>query len=227
MKQLFWGLALFNLGLFAYFNAEFILPSKPHAQLAEIKPEKIKVLSQAQIDALPKKSAISIAPTTAQALPIAAPTTTSCFEWGVFTDANITTAQNAISQLSLQATLKQQSSQQAKRFWVYRSPLKSTQEAQIKAAELKALGIEDLFVVQEKKWKNAISFGIFEDEQLAIKLLNELKSKGVKNVAKTLRNQGQGHVSLLLSNLTETDVVALKKFKPDFPEADLKEVNCN
>jgi hypothetical protein len=223
MKQLFWVLALFNLGLFAYFNAEFILPSKPQTKLAEIDPEKIKVLSQAQIEAMPKKSTVSAAPVAAQATPIE----TSCFEWGIFTDTNITNAQNAISQLTLQATLKQQTQQQAKRFWVYKPPLKSTQEAQTKAAELKALGVEDLFVVQEKKWKNAISFGIFEDEQLAIKLLNELKAKGVKEVVKALRNQGKGHASLLLSNLTETDVTALEKLKPDFPGAELEEVSCH
>lgn len=223
MKQLFWVLALFNLGLFAYFNAEFILPSKPQAKLAEINPEKIKILSQAQIEALPKKAVPSTAPVAEQATPIA----TSCFEWGVFTDTNIANAQSATAKLALQATLKQQTSQQAKRFWVYRPPLKSTQEAQLKAAELKALGVEDLFVVQEKKWKNAISFGIFEDEQLAIKLLNELKAKGVKDVAKALRNQGKGHASLLFSNLAETDVAELKKLKPDFPEADLKEVSCH
>lgn len=221
MKQLFWVLALFNLGLFAYFNAGLILPGKPQAKLAEINPEKIKVLSQAQIEALPKKAVTSQAP--AQVAPIA----TSCFEWGVFSDTNIANAQSAISQLALQATLKQQSPQQAKRFWVYRPPLKSAAEAQLRAAELKALGVENLFVVQDAKWKNAISFGIFEDEQLAIKLLNELKAKGIKDVTKTSRNQGKDLSSLLLNNLTETNIAELKKLKPSFPYANLKEVNCN
>ncbi|MDO9364922.1 MAG: sporulation protein [Methylotenera sp.] len=223
MKQLFWILALFNLGLFAYFNAGHILPSKPQAKLAEINPEKIIVLSQAQLEALPKKTVPSLTLLPEQTAPIAA----SCFEWGIFSDTNIANAQSAISQLALSATLKQQSSQQAKRFWVYRAPLRSAAEAQLKAAELKALGVENLFVVQDAKWKNAISFGIFEDEQLAIKLLNELKAKGVKDVVKALRNQGKGHASLLFSNLTETDVAALKKLKPDFPYASLKEISCH
>jgi len=223
MKQLFWVLALFNLGLFAYFNAGLILPGKPQAKLAEINPEKIKLLSQAQIEALPKKAVTSLTPLPVPAAPIA----TSCFEWGVFSDTNIANAQSAISQLALQATLKQQSSQQSKRFWVYRSPLKSAAEAQLRAAELKALGVENLFVVQDAKWKNAISFGIFEDEQLAIKLLNELKAKGIKDVTKTLRNQGEDLSSLLLNNLTEANIAELKKLKPSFPYASLKEVSCN
>jgi hypothetical protein len=135
-------------------------------------------------------------------------------------------AQTAVSKLSLQAATIEQTTQDAKRFWVYRPPLKTAQEAQIKAAEFKAMGVQDIFVVQEPKWRNAISFGVFEDEQLATKLMNELKAKGVRDVVKALRNQGKGHFSLLFKNLAEPQVTALKQLKPTFPEAELKEVSC-
>ena len=85
----------------------------------------------------------------------------------------------------------------------------------------------DIFVVLEPKWRNAISFGVFEDEQLANKLLNELKAKGVKDVVKALRNQGKGHSSLIFNNLAANQITALKQLKSEFPEAALKEVGCN
>jgi len=221
MKRLVWLLVLINVGLLAYFNLDRILPSTPQIKRAEIDPEKISVLSQKEIEALPKKAA---------ALPPAAPksasTVKSCFEWGIFSSASLTGAQSAVEKLALQASVKEQTSQQAKRFWVYSPPLKTAQEAQSKAVELKALGVEDLFVVQESKWKNAISFGVFEDEQLAIKLMNELKAKGVTNVVKALRNQGKGHFSLLFNNLADEEVTELKQLKSDFPEATLKAVAC-
>ncbi len=223
MKRLVWLLVFINVGLLAYFNLDRILPSAPQVKLTEIDAEKITVLSQKQIETLPKKAASSPSPPP----PSTPPAVTACFEWGVFSTSSIASAQNAVTKLALQATVKEQNSQEAKRFWVYRPPVKTAQEAQTKAAELKAAGVEDLYVVQDPKWKNAISFGIFEDEQLATKLLNELKAKGVKDVVKTLRNQGQGHSSLLFNNLTTTEVTALNKLKPDFPEADLKEVNCH
>lgn len=219
MKRLVWLLVFINIGLISYFNLDRILPSAPQVKLTEIDAEKITVLSQKQIEALPKKT-VSTSPTSP-------PPATSCFEWGIFSASSIASAQSAVTKLALQATLKEQNSQEAKRFWVYRPPAKTAQEAQTKAAELKAAGVEDLYVVQDPKWKNAISFGIFEDEQLATKLLNELKAKGVKDVVKALRNQGQGHSSLLFNNLTTTEVTALNKLKPDFPEADLKEVGCH
>lgn len=228
MKYLFWLLVIINIGLFTYFNLDRILPSQQQVKPAEISPEKIQVLSQNQIEALPKKEATSPPETpTPQQVTTPPAATTACFEWGVFSNANLANAQHAVTKLALRATVKAQNSQQAKRFWVYRPPLRSAAEAQQKAAEFKALGVQDLFVVQEAKWKNAISFGIFEDEQLANKLQQELLAKGVKNVEKTLHNQGAGHSSLLLGNLAENDAAELRKLKPNFPEADLKQVSCN
>ena len=147
-------------------------------------------------------------------------------EWGVFSDINLASAQSELSKLSIQSIVKEESSQDAKRFWVYKPPMKTSQEALAKAADLKALGIEDIFVVQEPKWKNAISFGVFQDEQLATKLLNELKAKGVKDAVKALRNQGKVHSSLLLTGLTDTEIATLKKLKPEFPAANLTETSC-
>lgn len=237
MKLLVWLLLIINLLLLVYFNIDHILPRVPVAQTAEIAPENIKVLSQKEIEALPKKTASPAAPVVAANLDTtitllnapAAPTAiaTSCFEWGVFSANSLTNAQNAVTKLSLQATVKEQTSQQAKRFWVYKPPLKTAEEAQLKAAELKALGVTDIFVVLEPKWRNAISFGVFEDEQLANKLLNELKAKGVKDVVKALRNQGKGHSSLIFNNLAANQITALKQLKSEFPEAALKEVGCN
>lgn len=223
MKRFFWLLVIINLGLLAYFNIGYILPGKPEIKLTEINPDKIKLLSQTEIDTLPKKAEIS--PPNPPAIETQA--LASCFEWGIFSDVNLVKAQKSLEKMSIQATAKEQNADQPKRYWVYRPPVKSAAEAQRKAAELKDLGVEDLFVVQEDKWKNAISFGIFEDEQLAAKLVQELQAKGVKNVEKIVRSNGKGQHSLLLGSLNENEIADLKKLKPDFPAAELKEVSCN
>jgi len=245
MKKLVWLLIFVNLGLLVYFNIDLILPSTTKTAALEINPEKIKVLTPQQIEALPKKvieiaatQTIATTPMLTPALNVdgsvalnstpstPAPQTSSCYEWGIFSTARVGDAQTASSSIS-QALVKEHTSSEAKRFWVYKPPLKSPEAAQAKAAELKALGVEELFIVQDAKWKNAISFGVFEDEQLATNLVAELKSKGVKEVVKALRNQGKGHASLLFKDITSEKVFELKKLKSDFPEADLKEVSCN
>ncbi|MEO6118532.1 MAG: sporulation protein [Methylotenera sp.] len=224
MKRLVWLLLLLNAGLLAYFNLDHILPSAPLAKTVEITPEKIKVLSQKEIEALPRK--MEPTPALNAEAAIATPVST-CFEWGVFSATGLVGAQYAVNKLALQATVKNQTYQEAKRFWVYKPPLKSTIEAQAKAQELQALGVTDLFVIQEARWRNAISFGVFEDEQLANRLVSELKAKGIKDVVKALRNQGRGHSSLLFSNLATNQIAELNQLKSEFPEAALKEVACN
>jgi hypothetical protein len=241
MKKLVWLLVLINISLLAYFNKDIILPNAPLAKMASIQPEKISLLTQQQIDALQRKSSApsnttteaAITPPTANttvttnATSVSLPVKSACYEWGVFSAVNLSGAQSAISNLSLKATVKKQSPLEAKRYWVYKPPLKSVEAAQAKALELKSLGVDEIYVVQEARWKNAISFGVFEDEQLATNLLNELREKGVKDVVKSLRNQGKGHASLQFSKLTDTEVLAIKKLKSDFPEADVKEITCN
>lgn len=220
MKKLVWLLVLINVGLLGYFNLDLILPGKQKVTMPAINPEKIKLLTQQQIEALPKKVAAAPDPSTL-------PPVDACYEWGVFSTDRVSDAQIATSNIALQAQVKEQTPSEAKRFWVYKPPLKSPEAAQAKAIELKALGIQELFVVPDSKWKNAISFGVFEDEKLATSLLKELRANGVKDAVKALRNQGKGHASLLFSELTDEKLAELKKLKSDFPEADLKKISCN
>jgi hypothetical protein len=216
MKRLIALLVLLNLGLLIYFNLGNILPSTPSVKRPEIMPEKIHLPSAQEIAAMPRP-AVNLTP---------APQQSACYQWGVFSGARIDVAETTAQKLGLSATRQEQIPMQARRFWIYRPPLNSAEEAQAKAAELKALGVEYLQVVQEPKWKNAISFGVFADESRANKLLNELKAKGVNNVEKALRNQGGSYSSLVFTNLTADHVAALQQLKPSFPEANLEPVAC-
>ena len=54
MKTTAWILLFLNIGLLVYFNLDRILPNAPTIQWAEISPEKISLLTEAQISKLPK-----------------------------------------------------------------------------------------------------------------------------------------------------------------------------
>jgi hypothetical protein len=222
MKWLVGILLFLNIGLWAYFNQALFMPQIPQVKQPELSPEKIRILKPEEVASLPKKTPAEPEPAVA---PV--PVVTACYEWGVFSGASIANAQAAIANLSLRAEIKEQTSKEAKRFWVFRPPLKSAEEAHAKAEELAALGIDELFVVQEPKWRNAISFGVFEDEQLATNLLRELKAKGVKEVVKALRSQSKSNASLRFDGLTDAQVAELEKLKPDFPQAELKKTSCS
>lgn len=223
MKLLVWLLLLLNVGLLVYFNLDLIAP-KPTLADRSIMPEKLKILSLADLDAMPKKV---VAPAV-EAVPVAVvDAATSCYKWGNFTKTNLPAAQVVLVRLGLQSTINQeQSDNEDRRFWVYYPPLKSAELAQEKAAEIKALGVEELFIVQDSQWRNAISFGLFQDEQLASALLNDLLAKGVKGATKALRSPGKSLNSLLIKSVTAATALELQKIKPEFVGTDLVPAAC-
>ncbi|MGB4811620.1 MAG: sporulation protein [Methylophilaceae bacterium] len=229
MKVLIWLLLLVNLGLAAYFNADTLLHSTPQIKWTELEPEKMHLLTEAEIKALPKmaiekSTEVSVAemPPASEVAPIA---TTACFEWGLFSESKLEKAKMAIAKLALNAEVKVQASKTPKRFWVYISPFESNQAALLHAAELKNLGVEDLYIVQEPKWKNAISFGLFGDEALAQKLLDELKAKGVQNIQKAEWNPSV-QSSLIFNQLSESQVEVLRTIRASASSTKLKEISC-
>ena len=232
MKWWVWGLLLLNVGLLAYFNMDVIAP-KPAAANKAISPEKLKVLTAAELEAAPKKEAA--APAT-PILPVADSATksevalspTSCYKWGNFTSTNLPSAQVVLVRLGLQAQVNQESIElQDKRYWVYYPPLKTAELAKQKADEIKSLGVGELYIVQDSQWRNAISFGLFSEEQLASNLLTSLQEKGVKGATKALRNPGKALSSLLIKGVSADSAQELHKIKHEFVGTDIAPAACS
>jgi sporulation related protein len=222
MKWIVWLLVIVNVLLLAYFDLDLSTTTPAPASHQPIQPEKLKLLTPEEIEALPKKESEAKA---IEAVAYVAPTV-ACYEWGSFSATNLRRARSVLDKYSLTAAIRQQTSQESTRYWVYIPRLKSAEAAQAKAEELRALGIEDIFVVQEPQWHNAISFGVFKDEQLAAKLLEELKSKGVVTAVKGVRNQEKGQASLFISTMSSDTAAEIEKLKPDFPGSELKQATC-
>jgi hypothetical protein len=224
MKLLVWLLVLLNVGLLAYFNLDLIAP-KPAVADRSIQPEKLKILSIKDLESMPKKEALVALPEPAPVLDYGA--STSCYKWGNFTKSNLPAAQVVLVRLGLQSDVNQEAiALEDKRFWVYYPPLKTETLAQEKAAEIKALGVEELFIVQDSQWRNAISFGLFQDEQLASNLLTELQAKGVKGATKALRSPGKALSSLLVKAVSAQTALELQKIRPEFVGTELAPAAC-
>ena len=230
MKLFVWLLVLLNVGLLVYFNMDIIAP-KTAAIDHSIQPEKLKILDASALAKMQKKQAQpaigTAAPMAQISVQTAAQAPTSCYTWGNFTKTNLPSAQVVLVRLGLQSVINQAAVAQVdKRFWVYYPPLKSAALAQQKAAEIKALGITELFIVQDSQWRNAISFGLFQDEQLATNLLADLQVKGVKSATKSLHNPGKSLTSLLIKAVSIEAVIELQKVKPEFVGTELVSAIC-
>ena len=224
MKWWVWLLVLLNVGVLVYFNLDVIAP-KPVVSNQAINAEKLKVLSAKEIESMPMRQAPAPVVVAADSAPAPAAT---CYKWGNFTKTNLPSAQVVLVRLGLQGKVNQESvTGQDRRFWVYYPPLKNTQLAQQKAEEIRAMGVDDLFIVQDSQWRNAISFGLFNEEQLASNLLVSLQQKGVKGATKALRNPGNALSSLLINGVTDAAAFELHKVKNEFLGTELSPAACS
>ena len=217
-------LLFLNAALFGYFQLNAAHPVGVVAGHEPIQADKLKVLTTEELAALPKKQDLTpVAPTPA---PQPAPVQTACYEWGSFSVANVARARKILEKFAVQSELKQTASQEAKRFWIYIPPLTNAEKAQAKIDEVRALGIEETFIVQEPPWRNAISLGVFKDEALATKLLDDLHARGVRSAIKGVRNHENGQSSFTIKNVTDAVAGEIDKLKPDFSGSELKKVAC-
>lgn len=198
----------------------------PNLSKADIKVPEVKAGDAKPLETKPaEKTAVEKAPAAKPAETHAA-AQTACYEWSGFNMARVTEAANLAQQMNIKTQTNMTSTGQDNvRYWIYKPPLATAEAAQTKADELRKLGVEDFFIVQDDpKWRNAISFGVFRDEKLADKLMTDLKNKGVKLLIKATRNGGQAVVKL--QQVTPQQFASLQKSRSHFPDSVLKEIPC-
>ena len=169
MKTVFLLLVLANLGFFAWSYFGFGSASS-ETQLMEqqLNPQAIRLLSAEQVVAMaaerPKQAASDRARPPGQS----GTTVADCLELGAFNLADAARVEQALEPLSLGARLSQRRADENANYWVFMPPQGNRQGAIRKSAELKKLGVEDFFILQEDtKFRFAISLGVFKTEEAA------------------------------------------------------------
>lgn len=183
MRALFLLLIAANLALFAW-SRYYAAPdgaSDPEPLRRQVSPEKIRLLAGTELAGLPLLKPKPIAETAPGAVPGAAGAG-SCAEWGGFSVAEAPRAEQVLEPLALGARLSQRRSEEKAGWWVFIPPQGNRPAAQKKTAELKALGIDDYFILQDEgamRW--AVSLGVFSSEEAAKARLEALRAKGVRS----------------------------------------------
>lgn len=113
-----------------------------------------------------------------------APALAGCLEWGSFTAAEYPRAEKALEPLALGPRIGQRRLEETAGWWVFIPSQGSRASAFRQAAELKALGINDFFVMGEETdipW--ALSLGVYRSERAARARLAALRELGVRSAA--------------------------------------------
>lgn len=222
MKWVVWLLVLLNIALFGYFKLREPLHGGIPPGHEPIQAESLKILTQKELAALPKKQG---AAATEQAAPVVLEQA-GCYEWGSFSSNSIARARSVLEKLGQAITVRVVAPQEATRYWVYIPPRKNLQEAQARIEELRTLGINETFLVQEARWRYAISLGVFKEEAAARRLAEELRSRGVQDVTSAVRNPGGRQFVIDVKDMPSSMADNIRKLKPDFPYSEIRQVVC-
>lgn len=211
MRTLFLVLVLANLAFFAW--ARYFSPpdagADPRPYARQIEPEKLKLVSARELEQL----------TPIQKKPAAL----ACLEWGSFTLADLPRAEKALEPLGLGARVVQRRTEELAGWWVHTPPQRTRQAALGKAAELKALGIQDYFVVNEEgpfRW--ALSLGVFRSEEAAQARLEVLRAQGVSSARITARETVVPKVWLQIKSVDPSLEARLKELTARIEASELR-----
>lgn len=214
MRTVFLLLVLANLAFFAWVNfvAELDTQSDPRPLARQVAPEKLRILPVAAKPPPPKPAA---EPSPAKA---------ACLEWGGLAPSDAERATEALAPLALGNRLSQRQVEESAGWWVFITPRASRQDAQKKAGELKALGIDEYFIVQEEgPMRFAVSLGVFKTEAAANSRLEALRAKGVKTAQVGAREASLQKTWFQVRPADETIAAKLREIAQPFSGTEVRE----
>lgn len=224
MRAVFLLVVLANLAFFAWANffSDADGQSDPRPLARQVAPEKLRVLpsvsaGRAAPGAPPKPAAEPPGPQAAAAK-------ANCLELGAFAAADAPRASEALAPLSLGTRLTQRQVDDSASWWVFIPPRGSKQDAQKKAAELKARGVEEYFILQDEgPLRYALSLGVFKTEAAATSRLEALRAKGVKTAQVGPRDTTLQKTYFQVRGVDEAQGAKLREVAQSFSGIELRE----
>lgn len=159
--------------------------------------------------------------------PVPAKARAACIEWSGFGTAQLARAQDALDRLALGARARQAEVSVTAGYWVFMPPLRSQVAMERKLAELRKLGVEEYFpVLDQGRWRYAISLGVYRSEEGAARYLARLRQMGVRSATVGEREQRVIQTALLISDPTEEESAKLAELQNEFPGSEFRRVDC-
>lgn len=200
-------LVLVNLGYYAW-SQFWISPQAGDAHLVDqqMNREAIRILKPGQVEAARRD----------------APKVTACMELVTFNLVDVAKVDEQLA--SLGNRVSQRRVDDTANWWVFMPPQGGREAALKKVAELKRLGIEELFVLQDDpKAPFAISLGVFRSEESARNRLEQLRERGVRTAQVGRRPTAVQRVVYEVRAVDDAAAARLNAVKAAWPGTELKE----
>jgi hypothetical protein len=214
MKWIAWTLLVLNLAVAGLFIGRGHWPQSASEQNAPMNVDRLSLRSQPA--PAPKQ-----APSSRVALPEA-----MCVAWRGLNRAEFAQVRDVLKAMTGERVMSFTEVPLSTRHWVIFPPLPSPQSAADKLNELAAAGVQDVFVVTDGAWRNAISLGLYANDDAARRRVSEVEDKGVLGTrVELLPRQGTDFYFVIRSEDTDT-LKSLGEIKQAYPNSQLSRVAC-
>lgn len=214
MKWVALSLFIANIAVAAGFLSADAWTSRPELAHAPLNVDRLSLRSSSR------------APILAERTPIKTPSPALCVEWRGLEAADFVRAREQLKAMTSDHVMSFTEVPLESRQWVIFPPLPSRAAAQAKLDELSAVGVTDIFIVKTGVWANALSLGLYANEELARRRVRELEEKNVHGIRiEPQPKQGTAYYFVIRSD----DADALKSLndaKTAYPNSALARVAC-
>jgi hypothetical protein len=191
-----------------YFGPVISSGREPDRVASQFMPERVKLLATEANATTKATSGTSLA----------------CSEFGGFNTEDVRKVEPLLEPLAGDVRMSIRHADEQASFIVFLPPFKTRADADHAVTELKRIGVEDLFVIQDPgPFKLGISLGIFKTEEAAKTQLTSLAQLGVKNAKTGQRPTSVAKTYYQFRNPDPSLLAKLGDIKQQFPNADLHE----
>lgn len=228
MKLVFLFLLLVNVALFAWQQGVFGRYAEsgrePERIARQIEPDRIRVLSEKDVQVLRERASQARASAGAPAAPAVPDLSVAqaCVEFGDFLAADITRVETALIKLGLGSRQTSRIVEMPGWYLVYLPPFKTRAEVDRAAADFTKRGVKDLLVLTDGPLRLGISLGSFRDPELAKAHVATLERLGVKNARVSDKPTAVSATRYQLRELDVTTAQQLAEIRKEFPSQSVR-----
>jgi len=149
-----------------------------------------------------------------------------CVEWRGLTRGELTQVRDQLKAMVGERVMSFTVVPLNTRHWVIFPPLPSPESAAAKLSELAAAGLQDAYVVKSGALRNAISLGLYANDEAARRRVREVEDKGVLGTrVELLPRQGTDFYFVIRSEDPDA-LKSLSEIKQAYPNSQQSRVAC-
>ena len=216
MKWMTWTLLLANLAVAGFFIGKDYWPQSTSEQAVPLNVDRLSLRSQ---DSANTKKEDVPEPHTAAAEAL-------CVEWRNLTPDEFAQARDQLKAMTGERVMSFTEVPLSTRHWVIFPPLPSAESATAKLNEFVSAGLKDAFVVKDGAWRNAISLGLYANDEAAQRRVREVEDKGVLGTRVELQPRQGTEFYFVIRSEDPDALKSLGEIKQAYPNSRQSRIAC-